>query len=104
MHIVTLAFVILSTYITAIQNLHFASITDFSEFLRKVGTRQKRKIGTFSLCFPLVGRCASCSSHVHILTKCALRLLAGDISIEKWSISLLASLQRFCAKQKKLVW
>ena len=83
MHIVTLAVVILSTYSTAIQNLHFVSITDFSEFLCKVGTRQKRKIGTFSLCFLLVGCCTSSSSHVHILTKCALRLLTGDISIEK---------------------
>ena len=35
---------------TAMQNLRFVSITDFSGILCKVGTRQKRKINTFSFC------------------------------------------------------
>ena len=58
MHIVTLAvrdFVDL-WYIKVIQNLQFVSIADFSEFLCKVGTRQKRKIGTV-IVFPFVGFC-----------------------------------------------
>ena len=58
MHIVTLTirdFVDL-LYIEVIQNLPFVSIADFSEFLCKVGTRQKRKIGTV-LVFTFVGFC-----------------------------------------------
>ena len=46
MHIVTLTvrdFVNL-LYIEVIQNLQFVSLADFSGFLCKVGTRQKRKI------------------------------------------------------------
>ena len=73
MHIVTLAVVILSTYSTAIQNLHFVSITDFSGFLC-MGTRQKRKISTFSFVFPVVCVVTSSSSHTPHA--------AGDIAIE----------------------
>ena len=83
MHIVTLAvrdFVHLR-YIEVIQNLQFVSIADFSGFLCKVGTRQKRKIGTV-WCFPLVGCCNFVLlPHATRLSKCVLRLLTGDISI-----------------------
>ena len=67
---------------TAIQNSHFVSIIDFSGFLCKVGTRQKRKISTFSFC---VSSCLCCNfkflPHATRLQKCVLRLLAGDIAI-----------------------
>ena len=50
MHIVTLA---VRDFVD-LWNLQFVSIADFSEFLCKVGTRQKRKIGTV-IVFPFVG-------------------------------------------------
>ena len=50
---------------SATQNLDFVSLTDFSGFLCKVGTRQKRKIGTIFFCvFLLLVVVVSSSSHI----------------------------------------
>ena len=82
MYIVTLAvrdFVDL-WYIKVIQSLQFVSIADFSEFLCKVGTRQKRKIGTVIFSLPRFS--LLCVPPARFLQRnCVLRLLTGDILI-----------------------
>ena len=46
----------LSRTMAVLSRIQFVSIADFFKFLFKVGTRQKRKIGTV-LVFPFVGFC-----------------------------------------------
>ena len=53
MHIVTLAVAILSTYGAAIQNLHFVSITDFSDAYARWAPVRSGRIAHFHFVFPL---------------------------------------------------
>ena len=90
----TLAVVIMSTYGTAIKIFTLSASQTSLDFYARWAPVRSGRLAHFLLCFPLVGcRNFEFLPHATRLQKCVLRLLADDISIEKLSVSLLASLQ-----------